>query len=52
MLFSLKLSVNYLRPDIKGLIMNGENAAEDLLQWPFGSLVTKNVLVVLHIPRQ
>lgn len=42
----LYFGTKYLRPDIKCLIMNWENAKEYLLQRPLCSIVTQYVLIV------
>jgi len=38
--------MKYLRPDIKCLIMNCENAEEYLLQWPLWSIIIQYEFIV------
>jgi len=41
-----------LRPDVEGLIVDGEYTEDSLFQGPFCSIVVQNELVVLEITRE
>lgn len=41
-----------LRPDIQGLVVDGEDAEEDVFEGPFGTVVAQDVLVVSEVSRQ
>lgn len=42
-------TAGFLRPNIEGLVVNGKNAEEDLLERPFGAIIAQDVLVVFEI---
>lgn len=44
--------IQILRPNIEGLVVKGENAQQDLLHRPFGSIMTDYELIVPQIRRQ
>ena len=48
----LKLIIIYLRPNVEGLVVNGEDAEDGLLHGPFRSVVTQDELIVLQEIRQ
>jgi len=47
-----KALIQYLRPDVQGLVVDSEDAEEDLFDGPFGTVVTEDVLVVSEVSRQ
>ena len=44
--------IQYLRPDVQGLVVDSEDAEEDLFDGPLGTVVAEDVLVVSEVSRQ
>lgn len=40
-----------LRPHIESLIVDGEDAKQELFHWPFRSIMPNNILIVPQISR-